>query len=411
MEDKHAHDLVIEEYLGRKPHQPLLSSMSCDQYPSPYLPSTMNMSQTKTTTPRTPQLKDAVKLNGHTVSFAEDHPEVEDIRASQIGNLPQAGREILKLSQRYDDLNVSPLWDVMHQMVPPRPNPKAAPTEWHYEDMRPELMKAAEIVSAEEAERRVLILVNETMKAPCTTDTIYGGLQIVLPGEIAPAHRHRAFALRFIIEGTKGFTAVSGEKIEMFPGDVILTPSWTWHDHGNEGSDPVIWLDGLDLPLWQFLPINILEQYTEPRFPSEPCTESQHQFPWADVAKALDAEPAPHSVYQYRRKDGSHLSKTISAQAEKVAASHTTVPSKEVFSFVYHVYDGEGCTTIKDPRSGITKTVEWKSKDTFAVPAWSEITHTCKTHNRSAYLFAINDRPIVEALTFVSVSAMTGLDS
>ena len=70
---------------------------------------------------------------------------------------------------------------------------------------------------------------------PRTTDTVYGGLQLVLPGETAPAHRHVAFALRFIIEGQDGFTAVEGQKIKMERADVILTPSWHWHDHGNEG--------------------------------------------------------------------------------------------------------------------------------------------------------------------------------
>jgi gentisate 1,2-dioxygenase len=75
-----------------------------------------------------------------------------------------------------------------------------------------------------------------SIAAPCTTDTLYAGLQLINPGETAPAHRHRAFALRFIIEGHRGFTAVEGEKIYMNKGDVILTPPWTWHDHGHEGS-------------------------------------------------------------------------------------------------------------------------------------------------------------------------------
>lgn len=300
----------------------------------------------------------------------------------------------------YDGLHVSPLWTVMHKMVPPRPNPQALSTKWAYGQMRPELLKAAEVVSAEEAERRVLILVNEAMRAPYTTDTIYAGLQIVLPGETAPAHRHRAFALRFIIEGHAGFTAVDGEKIEMFPGDVILTPSWSWHDHGNEGSEPIIWLDGLDLPLWQFLPINFMQQYSAARYPSTPSPQSPLRFPWSAVAQKLDSDPSSHSVYIYRHQDGSHLSKTISAQAERIAAGFTTPESKEVFSFVYHVYEGEGYTTITSPAATAPQRIEWKSKDIFAVPAWSAVSHTCTSQDGSAYLFAIHDRPIVEALTF-----------
>lgn len=308
------------------------------------------------------------------------------------------------LNSYYESLSeysTTPLWTNMHKMVPPQPNPKAVTTSWEYSKMRPALMKAAEIVTAEEAERRVLVLVNKNMAAPYTTDSVYAGLQIVLPGETAPAHRHRAFALRFIIEGGKGFTAVEGQKIEMYRGDVILTPSWHWHDHGNEGTEPVIWLDGLDLPLWQFLPINILDQYTESRYPSSPVEESAFRFPWAAVQEDLDAQQGAHAIHHYRSKDGGHLSKTISAQAERIAADSTSPTSREVLSYVYHVYEGQGFSTIKSPGDTATTRVDWTAKDTFAVPAFSEISHTCSMGNGNAYLFAINDRPMVEALTFV----------
>jgi gentisate 1,2-dioxygenase len=242
-------------------------------------------------------------------------------------------------------------------------------------------------------------LVNEALAAPFTTDTIYAGLQIVAPGEVAPAHRHRAFALRFIIEGSEGFTAVGGERMEMFPGDVILTPSWTWHDHGNKGSQPVTWLDGLDLPLWQFLPVNFLQHYDEPRYPSNPAPNSQNRFPWDAVAEHLDRDECPHALYLYRRSNGSHLSKTISAQAERVAAGYTTTVSQECYSYVYHVKSGQGHTTIANGRTGEVNIIDWKTKDTFAVPSWSKVTHACTLRSGSAYLFAINDRPIIEALT------------
>jgi gentisate 1,2-dioxygenase len=301
-------------------------------------------------------------------------------------------------------LSMTPLWTMMDKMVPPRPNPRAELTIWKYESMRPELLNAAEVVSAEEAERRVLILVNKTMTAPYTTDTIYSGLQIVLQGETAPAHRHRAFALRFIIEGTGGFTAVEGERMDMSPGDVILTPSWTWHDHGNDGADPVVWLDGLDLPLWQFLPINFMQLYDQPRYPSEAAPKSALKFPWKDVKEKLDADGGKHEIYHYHRQYAKHLSTTISGQAEKVAAGFTTATSKEVVSFVYHVYLGEGYSMIRSPQSDTPKKVEWRAKDTFAVPAWSEITHTCTLEHDAAYLFAINDRPMIEGLTFATTS-------
>lgn len=141
--------------------------------------------------------------------------------ASYIGMLPSK--------------NVEPLWTAMNAMVPPLPNPKASVASWKYDEIRPLLLEAGRLVSDKEAERRVLMLVNPSMKAPYTTDTIYAGLQLINPGETAPAHRHTAFALRFIIEGERGFTAVGGKKVVMRRGDVILTPSWKWHDHGHEG--------------------------------------------------------------------------------------------------------------------------------------------------------------------------------
>ncbi|GCB18037.1 gentisate 1,2-dioxygenase [Aspergillus awamori] len=246
--------------------------------------------------------------------------------------------------------NYQPLWTVFGQMVPSKPNPRAVPAIWRYNQLRPDLMKSGTIITAEEAERRVLMLVNPNMDAPHTTDTIYGGLQLVLPGETAPAHRHVAFALRFIIEGNDGFTAIEGQKIRMETGDVILTPSWCWHDHGNEGKDPMIWLDGLDLPLFRRFPVNFAEEYTECRYPALDTQDSPIRFPWRDVQAKLDGANLPYAVYHY--KEGEALE------------------------------------------------IEWKEKDTFAVPAWCQIQHVCLP-GEPAYLFAINDRPMLESLGFI----------
>ena len=291
------------------------------------------------------------------------------------------------------------LWTCLDKMVPPRPNPTATVQSWPYEQMRPSLLEAGDIVSAEEAERRVLMLINPSLDAPYTTDTIYAGLQLILPGETAPAHRHVAFALRFIIEGSKGFTAVEGQKLTMERGDVILTPSWHWHDHGNEGSEPMIWLDGLDLPVYRFLPVNFAENYAESRYPSEPVSESKLRIPWSGVVEKLDANKRTESYsrYQYRMLDGSHLSRTISAQAERVAAGTTSPKSQETCSFVYHVYEGKGYSTITG-KNGKEQRVDWQERDTFTVPAWSTITHTSLDDSGSTYLFAINDLPMVESL-------------
>ena len=104
--------------------------------------------------------------------------------------------------------------------------------------------EACGLISTEEAERRVLVFENPGLPGQSRiTQSLFGGLQIILPGEIAPAHRHTASALRFILEGKDAYTAVGGERTMMEPGDFVITPSMTWHDHGNVGKEPMVWLD------------------------------------------------------------------------------------------------------------------------------------------------------------------------
>jgi gentisate 1,2-dioxygenase len=110
----------------------------------------------------------------------------------------------------------------------------------------------------------VLILENPGFSGGSrVTQSLYAGLQLILPGEIAHSHRHATSALRFVLEGEGAYTAVDGERVTMKPGDFILTPSWTYHDHGNPGSDPVVWLDGLDIPITNFFDTSFAERYPD----------------------------------------------------------------------------------------------------------------------------------------------------
>jgi hypothetical protein len=128
---------------------------------------------------------------------------------------------------------MTPLWEVLHDLVPPQPTTPCVPALWAYDAVRPYLMEAGELISAREAVRRVLVFENPALRgASSITHTLYAGLQLILPGEIAPAHRHTQSAIRFIVEGEGAYTAVDGERVAMSPGDFIVTPAWTWHDHG-----------------------------------------------------------------------------------------------------------------------------------------------------------------------------------
>ncbi len=287
--------------------------------------------------------------------------------------------------------DAQPLWTMMEAVVPPHPRPKAIPHVWRYAAMRPLLDRAGSLVTAKQAERRVLQLINPALAPPQTTDTLYAGLQLILPGEVARAHRHVAFALRFIVEGSAAYTAVGGEKVTMRRGDLILTPSWEFHDHGHDGDEPMVWLDGLDLPVYQFFPANFAQPYAEERFPSEPAPPESHlRYPWDDMEARLEAEPGPFSHAEYEhRHTGGPISRVIGAAAERIARGASSPKRRETAGVVYHVYRGRGRTTVGSEQ------LAWEKGDTFCIPSWMPYRHEA---DKDTYLFRYDDRPVLEAI-------------
>src|SRR5258707_5924059 len=159
-----------------------------------------------------------------------------------------AGREAFY--ERIDPFHMAPLWTRLRALVPEAPAATGVAHRWDYAEVRPFVIESAGHITAREAERRVLILENPALRGSSRiTATLYAGLQLIMPGEVAPAHRHTQSALRFVLEGRGAYTAVDGEKTTMEPGDFVITPSWTWHHHGHEAQGPMVWLDGLDIPM------------------------------------------------------------------------------------------------------------------------------------------------------------------
>src|SRR5438128_4409766 len=168
-----------------------------------------------------------------------------------------------ELYRRMDKQNTAPLWEVLHALIPDEPATRCKPYLWKYKEVRPHITEAGKLITAKEAIRRVLVLENPGMRGQsAVTQSLYAGLQLILPGEVAPSHRHTQSALRFIVEGSGAYTAVDGERTTMHPGDFIITPSWTWHDHGHEADGPVVWLDGLDIPIVRFFDAGFAENDT-----------------------------------------------------------------------------------------------------------------------------------------------------
>src|SRR5579871_2779924 len=149
--------------------------------------------------------------------------------------------------------DMAPLWERLRDLVANEPKTQCAPAIWRFRDVKAMVMESAELISAREAERRVLVLENPALRGQSRiTQTLYAGLQLIMPGEIAPAHRHTASAIRFVLDGEGAYTQVEGEKTLMSRGDFVITPHWTAHDHGNTSSQPMIWLDVLDVPTVNF---------------------------------------------------------------------------------------------------------------------------------------------------------------
>src|SRR5580658_4261703 len=161
--------------------------------------------------------------------------------------------------------DMAPLWKVMSSVVTKEPVTHCAPVVWHYGDVKALVLESGGLITAEEAQRRVLILENPAMAGQSkATNTMFAGIQMILPGEVAPAHRHVSSAIRFVLDGEGAYTAVEGEKAYMSPGDFVITSNWAPHDHGNTSDKPMLWLDVLDVPAVNFFETSFAEDFDSP---------------------------------------------------------------------------------------------------------------------------------------------------
>src|SRR5438445_8068511 len=165
--------------------------------------------------------------------------------------------------------DMTPLWKVMKNVVTKEPVTRCRPVIWHYSDIKRLVMESGALITAEEAERRVLILENPGMRGESkATNTLFAGVQMILPGEVAPAHRHVSSAIRFVLDGEGAYTAVEGEKAYMSPGDFLITANWAPHDHGNNSKQPMLWLDVLDFPQVNFYEASFAEEFGQATQPT-----------------------------------------------------------------------------------------------------------------------------------------------
>jgi gentisate 1,2-dioxygenase len=245
---------------------------------------------------------------------------------------------------------------------------------------------------------------------------------MLMPGEIAPAHRHSYSALRFMLSGHGAYTVVEGEKIFMEVGDLVLTPNWKWHDHGHEGkSEPMVWLDGLDFPFVNALRPIFYEEIDEAQPVTRPEGESLNTFGTASVLPVKNRPTTPFSplcVYKWQptyealknlqatEQDpydgtiveyvnpvtGGHVLATIAAYLQLLKPGAHTKAHRHTTSTVYCVARGSGYSVINGQRH------DWEQNDIFVVPTWAWHEHVAG--DEEVVLFSYSDFPMQEPFGF-----------
>jgi len=274
------------------------------------------------------------------------------------------------------------------------------------------------------AERRIVRLQNPGLNGETVTNTMSMSAQLLLPGEIARPHRHTPVAFRFFLKG-RSFTTVHGERNDMLPGDLVLTPYMTWHDHGNDSDEPGIWIDGLDYPLVRELDAVIKKDIekaqntkrtgtTERRFgsaglrptkvtPQETKLSSMIHYRWVTteamlekMAAADDASKNDDIMIEYvNPATGNSVFNTIGCYIQMIRPGVTTVKQREVAHKVYQVFRGSGKVVIGD------QTFEYEEGDFFVIPSGSWHQHINEGSNPTI-LFSLQDKPAMERLGLYS---------
>jgi gentisate 1,2-dioxygenase len=320
---------------------------------------------------------------------------------------------------RISQLGMTPLWKVMGTLFRDEPVSRCAPAVWHFDDVKSLVMEAGGLITAEEAKRRVLILENPALRGESrVTNTLFAGIQMIMPGEIAPAHRHVSSAIRFVLDGEGAYTAVEGEKAFMSPGDFVITANWAPHDHGNPSDKPMMWLDVLDAPTINFYETSFGEDFGSPTQETTRRDGDSLSFYGSGVLPdgTAPSKRTPIINYTYARTrpiiermmaagdiDKSHGARvryanpstggpvlpTMGANLAMLPKGFGGEPYRSTDSTVFACAEGRGTTTVDG------QVLEWGPRDVFVVPSWKRYAHTAAAQS---VLFSISDRPAQEAL-------------
>jgi gentisate 1,2-dioxygenase len=318
-------------------------------------------------------------------------------------------------------VNIQALWTQAADLMPAHPAPRAVPWLWRWDTVLALAAAAGQAVPVGRGgERRALALANPGLRGlPFATSTLWGAMQYLNARESAPAHRHTAAAIRFVLQGQGVWTTVNGEPCPMSRGDLVLTPSMTWHEHHSGADEPMVWFDGLDLPLVNGLDAGFFEPAGEDYLDTA-------GVPVGSRSAALYAHPgllparrpatdrhSPLMVYRWERTEraltevaaatgsggaelrfvdpvrGGDALPTMRCAVRQLAAGFRTPTTRTVGSSIIVVFSGHGQTVIDGHAFG------WGPGDTLAVPSWCAVDHEPAD---TARLFVLSDAPVIEAL-------------
>jgi gentisate 1,2-dioxygenase len=322
------------------------------------------------------------------------------------------------LNRDMAEKNLGGHWQLGLESYAAYPETTVQPYLWKWKDLYESLMRAGEVVNLEQAERRTVRLLNPALRdRQATTHTIQFSFQYVKPGEHARPHRHTAAAFRFILKGNGAYTTVNGQKCVMEEGDLILTPQLSWHDHTNDSGKPIIWLDGLDIPLVQSLQQLLFEPHHEYAQAIEKTSEEVaiayghvqpvdypagefFHYKWSDMHRSLNAlakaaNPDRFDGYllEYRNPttEGPTMP-TIRCALSLLRPGQETEAHRHTSTVIYHAFRGRGSSFVGKER------FDWEAGDSFVVPLWYPHRHVNRAASEEAILFSMSDEPVLKSL-------------
>lgn len=319
---------------------------------------------------------------------------------------------------------LTPRWRIEQSLMPLAPRPATKAWLWKWSDVYRLAEQAGALVPIERGgDRRAIALSNPGLAGmPYATPTLWAAIQWLNAGEIAPAHRHTSQAIRFIIDGSGSYSTVEGDKVYLERGDLVLTPQWLWHDHGSESGERAVWLDGLDIPLTNYLDASFFEPHPAAQQAIDatlngtvlkygqgnlrPAWERHHvehppmfAYKWAETERALenvakaDASPFDDVVLEYvNPQTGGPVMHTFTCHIQLLRPGIHTRAHRHVGSSVYFCFEGEGSTIIE----GVE--FRWSAGDSFVIPSWAIHEHRNASRRDRALLFSLHDSPLMKAV-------------